>query len=186
MITLQYAISKEDYINYYTFVMWDAPENRRKKINYYIRQIIPIILFIAAFYYTGIFERNSKFILLILVFIFITSLLSVFNVRSNTIRRAEKVANDPGNSSVFLDFSMIVSESGISTKNELMETRFQWKSFIKKQENREYYFLFTSSMQAVIVPKRVFKNTDEKIQFEKLLSQNLSFDAEIGHLVKPS
>jgi hypothetical protein len=67
-----------------------------------------------------------------------------------------------------------------------METRFQWKSFIKKQENREYYFLFTSSMQAVIVPKRVFKNTDEKIQFEKLLSQYLSFDAEIGHLVKPS
>ena len=184
MITLQYAITKEDYINYYTYVMWDAPEKRRKRINYYTRQVIPIILFIIAFYYTGIFERNSKFILLILGFIFLTSLLSLFNVRSNTVRQAEKVADDPDNSSIFLDILMIISETGISTKDALMETKFSWKSFIKKQESREYYFLFVSSMQALIIPKRIFNSTDEKKQFEKLLSQYLSFDAEIGHLVK--
>ena len=186
MITLQYAISKEDYVNFYTYVMWDAPENKKKRFNYYVRQIIPIVLFIIAFYYTGIFERNSKFILLILAFIFLTSLLSLFNVRSNTVRQGEKVANDPNNSSVFLDIYMIVSETGISTKDTLMETKFQWNAFIKKQESKEYYFLFMSSMQALIIPKRIFNNADERIQFEKLLSQWLSFDAEIGHMVKPS
>ena len=184
MVTLQYALTKEDYVNYYTYVMWDAPENRRKRIIYYIKQIIPIILFIAAFYYTGIFERNSKFILLILGFIFLTSLLSLIGVRSNTSRQAEKVADDPNNSSIFLEVSMIVSETGIATKDALVETKFQWRSFIKKQESDAYYFLFTSSIQALIVPKRVFTNAADKLQFEKLLSQYLSFDAEIGHLVK--
>lgn len=184
MITLQYALTKEDYVNYYTYVSWDAPERKKKRFYYYIRQIIPIVLFIIAFYYTGIFERNSKFILLILAFIFLTSLLSLFNVRSNTVKQAEKVADDPGNSSIFLPISMIVSETGISTKDVLTETKFQWNAFIKKQESREYYFLFVSSMQALIIPKRIFNNADERIQFEKLLSQYLSFDAEIGHLIK--
>ncbi len=184
MITLQFSLTKEDFVNYHSYVMWDAPENKRKKIKYYTRQLIPILIFIAAFYYTGIFERNNKFILLISGFILLTSLLSLLGIRSNTIKQAEKTATDPNNNSIFLETTMTVSRNGITTKDELTETIFQWKAFIKKQESEKYYFLFTSSIQAIIIPKRVFKNRDENIQFEKLLSQNLSFDAEIGHLIK--
>lgn len=184
MISLQYAITKEDYLNYYTYVTWDAPENRKRRFNYYVRQVIPILLFIIAFYYTGIFERNSKFILLILGFIFLTSFLSLFGVRSNAMRRAEKITNDPANSSIFKDIFMTVSEAGIHTKSSSTETKYEWNAFIKKQESKEYYFLFINSIQALIIPKRIFKNADERTQFEKLLSQHLSFDAEIGHLVK--
>lgn len=184
MISLQYALTKEDFINYHSFVMWDAPENKRKKLIYYVRQMIPIILFSAAFYYTGIFDRNSKFILLIAAFILLTSLLSLFGIRSNTIKQAEKIANDPGNSSIFLETNLIVSESGISIKDILTETKFQWNAFIKKQESKKYFFLFTSSIQAIIIPKRVFKNEEEITQFNKMLSQHLSFEAEIGHLIK--
>ncbi len=184
MIMLQFSLTKEDFVNYHSFIMWDAPENKQKKIKYYIRQLIPIILFIAAFYYTGIFERNSKFILLISGFIIITSVLSLFGIRSNTIKQAEKIATDPNNSSIFLETIFTISETGIITKDNLTETKFQWNAFIKKQENKRYYYLFTSTIQAIIIPKRVFKNHDESIQFEKLLSQNLSFDAEIGFLIK--
>ena len=184
MISIQYAITKEDYINYYTYVMWDAPENRRKRNYYYIRQLIPIALFVIAFYYTGIFDRSSKFILLILGFLVITSLLSLFGVRSNMAKQAEKVTDNPANSAIFLEVSMIVSETGISTKDTLTETKFQWKAFIKKQESDEYYFLFINAIQALIIPKRIFNNPAEKMEFEKLLSHHLSFDADLGHLVK--
>ncbi len=184
MVSLKYAITKEDYVNYYTYVMWDAPENKRKRAWYYLRQIIPLALFIMAFYYTGIFERSSKFILLIMGFLLLTSILSLFGVRTNAIRQAEKVAGDPDNSSVFLDVNVIISEAGISVKDELKETKYQWASFIKKQESKQYYFLFISAIQAVIIPKRAFTTADEMLQFEKLLSQQLSFDAELGHMLK--
>lgn len=184
MITLQYSVTKEDYVNYYSYVMWDAPERRKKRINYYIRQAIPLLVFIVAFYYTGIFERSNTFILIFLGFIFLTSFLSLFNVRSNTVRQAEKVADNPDNSSIFLDTSVIISDTGIAVKTSFSETKFQWASFIKKQENRDYYFLFINAMQALIIPKRVFVHPEEKAQFEKMLSQHLSFDAELGHLVK--
>jgi len=183
MISLNYSISKEDYINYYTYVLWDSPANRKKRLSYYTRQVIPLLLFIAAFYYTGIFERNSRFTLLIIGAIFLTSLFSFVGVRSNTLRRAQKIADDPGNSPIFQQFALDVSETGLSVKGALSETRYQWKAFIKKQETKDYYFLFTSGIQAMIIPKRIF-NKDERMQFEKLLSQHLSFDAEIGHLIK--
>lgn len=184
MISLKYSISKEDYINYYAYVVWDAPENRKKRLWYYVKQIIPILLFLFAFYYTGIFERNSKFILLIIAFIFLTSALSLFGVRSNTIKQAEKITEDPGNSSIFLERSLFLSDSGVVSKDVSIEIKYQWNAFIKKQESKEYYFLFTTAVHALIIPKRIFTNADERRQFEKLLTQHLSFDAEIGYLVK--
>ncbi len=184
MISLQYAISKKDYINFFTYIMWDAPENRKKKTIYYTKQIVPLVIFILAFYFTGIFDRDSKFILLILGFIFLTSLLSLIGVRTNTMRQAEKFTDNPVNSSIFLPFTMVISVTGISIKSALIESKYQWNSFIKKQESEEYYFLFTSSVQAIIIPKKVFEHTEQRLQFEKLLSQQLSFDAEIGHLIK--
>ncbi len=183
MISLKYSLSKEDYVSFYTYVVWDAPENRKKRISYYIKQALPIVLFLAAFYYTGIFERNSKFILLILGFIFLTSILSLFGVRSNAVRAGEKVANDPNNSSFFSESLLTVSDNGIQVKDESKETNYQWSAFIRKQESQDYYFLFTSSLQGLILPKRIFSK-EEKLQFEKFLTQHLSFDAEIGHLVK--
>jgi len=183
MISLNYSISKEDYVNYYTFVLWDGPANRKKRVIYYLRQLVPLLIFVFAFYYTGIFERNSKFTLLIIGFIFLTSILSFVGVRSNTAKRAHQITDDPGNSSIFNEMSMIVSETGIALRTDLIESKYQWKSFIKKQENKDYFFLFTSSIQALIIPKRIF-NVSERAQFEKLLSQYLSFDAEIGHLMK--
>ncbi len=50
-------------------------------------------------------------------------------------------------------------------------------------ENKEDYFLFYISLEAIIVPKRFIKDT-EQVLFQQILSQYLSFDAEVGHFVK--
>lgn len=184
MISVNYSITKADYINYYAYVLWDAPENRKKRLTYYGRQLLPILVFLFAFYYTGIFERNSTFILLIIGFIFLTSALSLFGVRSNTVKQAEKITEDPGNASIFIEQALIVTESGIHLKNEFTDTNYRWSAFTKKQESNDYYFLFINSIQALIIPKRIFIHESEKIMFDKLLAQHLSLDADIGYLIK--
>ena len=35
-------------------------------------------------------------------------------------------------------------------------------------------------MQAYLIPKRAFKNNEEKSAFDKILSRNLSLDAELN------
>ena len=184
MVSVTYALTKKDYVSFYTYVMWDAPGNNRKRIIHYTRQLLPIILFLFAFYYTGLLQRNGKFILLITGFMAVTTLLSLTGIRSNTMKQGEKIAEDPGNSSLFLEQQLSVGEHGISLKDQLTEIRFQWKAIIKKSESKQYYFLFYNSIQAILIPKRVFRTADEKEQFDKLLTRYLTFDADVSHLLK--
>lgn len=184
MLTLSYTLEKEDYVNYYAFVMWDAPENKKKRLLYYVKQVLPIFFFVWAFYYTGLFKRDSLFIFVIAGFLILTSLLSLLGVRTNMLKQAEKIANNPDNQSIFLPTILSVSESGLVFKSDIQESKYQWKAFIKKQESTRYYFLFISAIQGVIIPKRAFSNAEEKARFEKLLQHNLSFEAELGHMLK--
>jgi hypothetical protein len=184
MVSLKYSLTKEDYVNYYTYMWWDAPGKQRKRLLYYVRQLLPLLLFFIAFYYTGLLERSGRFILITFGLLLATTLLSFIGVRTNTMRQAEKITEDPENASFFLEVTAIVSETGISMKDELQETKFQWRAFTKKLESRNYYFLFINSMQALIIPKRIFNSPEEKLQFERLLTQYLSFEADVSHMLK--
>ena len=184
MVALKYSITKEDYVNFYTYIMWDAPGKRKKRQMFYAKQSVPILIFLLAFYYTGLFDRPGKFILLIGGFLMITTLLSFIGVRTNTMKQAESIAENPENDSIFNELNVVASETGLLIKNDLKETKYQWASIIKKLESRNYYFLFHNAMEAIIIPKRAFSNEEEKVRFEKLLSQYLSLDAEVFHLLK--
>ncbi|MEO7524738.1 MAG: YcxB family protein [Ferruginibacter sp.] len=184
MVSFKYALTKEDYINYYTYIVWDAPVNKKKRLLYYAKQVLPLLIFLLAFYYTGLFDRNGKFISLIAGALLLTSLLSLLGVRTNMMKQAQKVADNPENRSIFLDMTVIVSEAGITVKDELKETKYQWGSVIKKLESKNYYFLFVNAIQGIIIPKRAFNSTEQKAQFEKILGQYVSFEAELAHMIK--
>ncbi len=183
MLTLEYAISREDFISFCMFTTWDAPDNDKKRRRYYLKQIGTIVLFTAAFYYTGLFDRSSKFSFIVIGWIVLTAVISMYGARSAVMKQAERAADDPDNANIFSHNLLHLSETGLLIKDEFSETKFQWNAFIKKQEDDHYYFLFYNSLQAIIIPKRVFKNADETV-FKELLTRFLSFDAEVGHLIK--
>ena len=184
MVSLTYSITPDDYIHFYTYMMWDGPQNAGKRKKYYLRQLIGPIVFLLMFYYTGLLNRDSTFIIIILVFLILTTALSIRNMRSNVQKQAERIAEDPGNESIFRENRLQASETGIWLQSNDTEVRYQWNAFTKRMDNPEYYFLFTSNIQAIIIPKRVFTDLDQRNRFDKLLSQHLSLDAEVGHLVK--
>lgn len=97
---------------------------------------------------------------------------------------AEKIARDPGNEMMFREHNLQASDNGLVLQDPTIETRYQWKAFTKKLESQEYYFLFLNNIQALIIPKRVFTDPGQQARFDKLLSQHLSLDAEVGHLIK--
>jgi YcxB-like protein len=181
---LKYAVTKEDYIEYYTYVSWDAPEQKRKKINYYLRQLLINGGVIAIIFYSRAFSFHFWYMYIYLGILLLTIIFQIFSARNSVSKQAEKVTLDENNASIFSEKIMEIDDSGISLKDAVTESRFRWQAFIKKQENNHYYFLFTSSIEAIIIPKRIFKLADEKSRFEKLLTQHLSLDAEVGHLVK--
>lgn len=180
MVTAKFALTKEDYVTYCTYVLWDAPGRQKKRLVYYLRQLLPLAVFMLAFYYTGLFDRQPTFVLLIAALMIGTGILSVTARRSNVAREAEKIANNPDNHSVFEEVIFTATENGIQVKSEYYEELYKWKAFIRKLENKNYYYLFHNANQAVIVPKRIFYSTEHREQFDKLLVQHLSLEAEMS------
>jgi YcxB-like protein len=184
MLSLKYVISKDDYINYYTYIMWDAPERKKKHVKYYLRQIVTNAIIIGVLFYSGIFDIREFFIYIYVGALLLIVLFQVFSARNRVKKEAEKIVEDPYNASIFLETELQLSETGVFKKDAVKETRYTWSAFMKKQENNEYYFLFLNKIDALIVPKKTFKSALDKIIFEQLLIEHLSLDAEIGHLVK--
>lgn len=181
---LKYAVTKEDYAEYYTYVFWDAPGQKKKKINYYLRQVMVNGGLIVLVFYTGAFSFHNWYLYLYLGILLLATLVQVASARATVAKQAEKITSDPNNASIFTEKTMEVDEQGIVLKDAVCESRFRWQAFIKKEETAQYYFLFSSAIEAIIIPKRIFKITEEKSRFEKLLVQHLSLEAEVGHLVK--
>jgi len=163
---------------------WDAPDRKKARLTYYGRQLLVNGGIIAILLYTQFFRASSTTLYIYVGILVVITVLQLLNGRINAKRQAEKITADEDNRSFFLEAIYDISDAGITRKDANIEAKYQWDAFVRKEETAEYYFLFTNSLQAVIFPKRVFKTAEDKKQFEKLLSQHLSFDAEVGHWVK--
>ena len=179
MVSLHYKLTKEDYVSFYTYVMWDAGYLRKKRAKNIIKQLGIVSVFIGVLYFSGVFRYLSTITLTIILLMFATSVIPLFTGRSSADKEAKQIAEDPDNHAIFDDTILQSADDGVHLKTENAETRYTWKAIIKKTETAEYYFLFINAIQAIIIPKRVFGNNNEKAEFQKILLKNLSLDAEI-------
>ena len=179
MITLKYTISKEDYIHFYTYAVWDSADRKKSRFKNILRQLAFVAAFLAIYYFAGGFRFLNRFSIIIILLMFATSLLPLFGGRSNTNKQAEEIADDPDNASVFVDNFLTASDAGLEIKNEISDTKYSWAAVIKRTETEDHYFLFLNAIYAVIIPKRSFDSKEQQAEFNKILIKNLSLQAEV-------
>ncbi len=181
MVSLHYRITKDDYVHFYTYVVWDAGDKKKARRKSILKQIGFVLVFLAVYYFVGGFRYLNKISFIIILLMFGTSLLPLIGGRTGADKQAEEIADDPENASVFVDNFLTAGDSGLEIKNEISETKYSWAAFIKKSETEEHYFLFLNSIYAIIIPKRVFNNKEEHAEFNKILTKNLSLQAEVNN-----
>jgi YcxB-like protein len=179
MITIKYTLSKEDYVEYFAYMYWDDKGRKKQRIKNVCKQLLYVLLFCSVLYFTGSFGSKPKFIILAVFLIFAVSLLPLISGRSDLESQAKAIADDPENGSIFLEMLMTISDNDFQVKNKLTETKYNWVAFVNKIETKNHYYLYENAMQAIIIPKRAFKNIEEQQAFDKILSRNLSLDAEL-------
>lgn len=184
MLALQYSLTKDDYTNYYLHVLWNAPIKKAARRKYFIRQLIINLAIVGVFLYSNLFSVfDNKYLYIFFGFMFLSIGFNFFNQKNNLKAQAKKFANNDENASIFLLTTHQFSSTGIIIKDEVSNTTLQWKAIVKKEENDCYYFLYTNSIQALIIPKNVLKTIEDVKQFEQLLNMHISFNAEVGHLI---
>lgn len=184
IIQHKYSLTPGDYINYYMYVLWDSPEKKKERLKQYTKTILFNGIFIAVLLLSSIYTRSLTSNYTIILIVLAILVLQMFSTRSNVKKRAEAYASDPQNDSIFDETDLTISGAGIEIKTDKALVHYKWDAIIKKQENSDYYFLFISAIQSILIPKRIFSNPAEKAEVEKLFAEKISVEAEVGYLVK--
>ena len=179
MISLHYTITKKDYGSFYTFVMWGAAGRKKQRIKNILKQTGFVLLFLLVYYFSGGFKYITNFTIIIILLMFATSFIPLFGSKANIDKQVEEITEDIDNNSIFEETFLSASDTGLNIKTTTANVKYEWLAIIRKNETTDFYFLFLNAMQAIIIPKRAFKNKEENTAFDKILSRNLSFEAEL-------
>jgi prepilin signal peptidase PulO-like enzyme (type II secretory pathway) len=180
MISLHYTITKEDYVSFYTYMYWDKKSRRKTRWRNLLKQLIIFLLFLSILFFSKSIYFLGKLSPIFLIFIVGSALFPLFTGKQKLVKQAERITENPENDSIFKDVILNASDADVNMRSELVQVTYNWKSFIKKIETADYYYLFQNELQAIIIPKRSFKNNEEKSTFDKILSRNLTLDAEVS------
>jgi YcxB-like protein len=184
MVTLNFELTKEDYFQFYYYTFWLAPGKKSATIKSRIKTFLLFSLAFSMIKFAASphnFDLFFFYTLLVLASIYI---LPLFSIKNSCRKHALAFYNNPLNSGTFLQTEMMFSETGIFGKYSYGECNYRWGCINKKVETTEHFLLYIGADQAFILPKRALKSEMDKAKLMELFGKHISFNAEVGHLVK--
>jgi hypothetical protein len=178
MVILKYRLTEEDFFNFYYYTGWAAPNKRGYRIRYVLR-IIGLYSLLAGLYLFTISKNDtSSKILFFAVPALVYFLLIPTLVKRGIRQRSRAMLAKPENRNMLDDAELVVMDTGILAKDSLSETKYSWDAIVRKDDTPSYYYLYTNSAQAIVIPKRVIKIDRERQELQQLFSQHLSLSSE--------
>jgi hypothetical protein len=184
LISLQYTITKEDYAAYYNYAMWSSPDRKKKRIYAILRQLGSAAFFLGIYYYSFRNSYSTNTLLVAVAVFLVISILSIFSTKNTLDKQLDEFIQNPDNANIFSDTFLTATDTDLKLQSEYFETKALWKAIVNKAETDSHYFLYINAVQAFIIPKRCFKNNEEKNAFDRILSRTLSLDAQIKEDIK--
>lgn len=182
MIILKYSLTPEDHykFNYYRF--WQSPSQKKSRLRLYLRLIFYMVLVIAFIQFLNNRPFSFRDLSVAGILILVACLLYPEVYRYSLKKRVNKLLSDEKNVSYLALTEHIINEEGIYTRDDYSESKYNWSSFVSKEETKDYYYLFVDSLKAIAIPKRVFSSEGERNQFESYLSRFFPVKAEFENL----
>ena len=163
---LEFELLEKDYIN---FNINNAKKSSSLKKSIFRQRILgPIIFLIIPF----IIKTYSE--IPIWYWFIIFGALSVVwiifypkYIEWEMARRVRKMLKEGNNENLFARRKIIISDKGVLERSSFGETNMKWKQIDKVEEIVDYIYIYISSVSAHIIPKRVFRDENEKQTFIK-------------------
>ena len=178
MLTLKYHLTEEEYFDYNYYTAWSAPDKKWYRIRYYLRVFL-LYGAIAAIY---IFSNHSHRILIdftIFAIIALVYFLLVPSLIKRSIRkRVRDILSQPENEHVLDEAEVVLMDTGILDKDKASESRYSWEAIVKKAETASSFYLYTNSYHAIVIPKRVVAQPQDKQELQRLFNQFLPLSSE--------
>jgi hypothetical protein len=157
--------------NYYT--LWKAADKKDVRLRYYLKGFLYICLITIGLYFIHKPDKTGDyvFILISLMILFVVT-YSGFFLKSIYRKRVNEFLKDEKNQHLLEKTRLTITENGITDITGKTELKISWDGVVKSIRNSKYYYLYISSIQAVIIPENCM-TTAEKMQLDKLLSEHI-------------
>lgn len=175
----KYKLTEDDYAEFNAFALWHAPWLKKERIKYLFRTALYSGVSMAAvriiLQKINPPKKSHPELLIILgaIILLIIVLLSNYQAPFGIKAKARKLISKEENAAFFNESEIDFGEQGITNIDKQQQTFLKWESVVKFAQTKEYFFVYTSSVQAIILPKRLLKSQKEIESFKEYLLKKI-------------
>lgn len=177
MIFFRFKLTEEEYFRYNYYTAWADP--RRK--NYRIRYFLKVILLYGAVAVLYIVASGSRLIWIDISVFVLTGLLYLlfipYFIKRSVSRKVSQILSKKENQHVLDESEIILSDNGIIDRDTLSESRYNWDAIVHRANTADGYYLYTNSYHAIVIPRRVVRESGLEKETESLMEANLPLHA---------
>lgn len=166
---LEFDRSPEDIIAFNMYHMVHSASARREAMS--TRVLVSVLVAWFAGGYNILDPRYFNWIVLGaaltagLVVFFVYPLLA----RRSTVGRLRKLLKEGNNETLFGPQRVAISPDGLLASNKTAESKIAWAAVQQVAEGEKHLFVFTSAMNAIVIPKTAFRSDEAKQEFVRLI-----------------
>jgi len=180
MVILKYHLTEEEYFEFNYYTSWASPQRRGYRTRYYLRILFWYSL-IMSLYLFGNRNYNTNLGAIIFGVVAITYFLLIPTLIKKEIRqRVRGTLAMPENEHVLEEAEVTIMDTGIVDKDPATETKYSWEAIVWKTETPTSYYLYTNSHHAIVIPKRVMTNDQDRQELKRLFDQHLPLSSEFA------
>ena len=180
MLSLKFNLTEEEYFEYNYYTAWAAPHKKTYRIRYYVRVLALYSIIAVLYIFTNHSHRIEIDLIIFAIIGTIYFLLVPILIRNSIRRRTKLIIAEPENQHVLDESEIILSDNGIIDQDHVSQSRYDWDAIVKKTETENSYYLYTNSYHAIVIPKRVLRNSQEQKELDRLFSRFLSLSSEFA------
>ncbi|WP_053404881.1 YcxB family protein [Persicobacter sp. CCB-QB2] len=165
-----FELLPEDFIHFNYYYGWYRPEKKKLRVIIYLYPFLAVLAVLAVQNSGQVFSIPNLITLGLTVAIspFIGRLYRKL-IKSKSLKylRQNPAAHITGEKAIALTENNLI----LSADEEIVST-IKWESMHSFREDQLFYYLFITSQQAVIVPKRIFQ--EEEQEFRKFAKRKIA------------
>lgn len=180
MLSFKFHLTEEEYFDYNYYTVWSAPHKKGYRIRYYLRVFALYSIIAILYIFTNHSYRIEIDLIIFAVIAVIYFLLVPWLIKQSIKRKTRQILAEPENQHVLGQSDIVLTETGILDKDNVSQTQYDWDAIVRKVETSHYYYLYTNSHHAIVIPKRVIKTAEQQKELDRLLNRFLSLSSEFA------
>jgi hypothetical protein len=176
----KYSMTEDEFADFSAYTSWLAPwQSKTRKVFLFRTFISCAIMMIATIIILDKIDpprrkSNTTLVILIGVINTIVTALAYYQAPNGIRKRARKLIQDEDNRHIMDENELSINNESIVNTEKKSTVRFGWDSIIRYAVTKDAFYLYINSLQALIIPKRLFKDQQEIQSFDQFVTANVS------------